>query len=81
MTAHGWLSWPPSPNPSLVPVSVAQALGVPEQDAANRITGVARAVADRELLVVLDNCEHVLGSASRVVVMLAGRLTGARWSR
>jgi predicted ATPase len=68
-------------NPSLVPVSVAQALGVPEQDAANRITGVARAVADRELLVVLDNCEHVLGSASRVVVMLAGRLTGARWSR
>jgi predicted ATPase/DNA-binding CsgD family transcriptional regulator len=58
-------------DPGLVPGSVAEALGVPEHDAANPMAGVARALADRELLVVLDNCEHVLGSASRVVVMLA----------
>ena len=58
-------------DPALVPASVAEALGVSERDAANPMTGVVRALADRELLIVLDNCEHVLGSTSRVVVMLA----------
>jgi predicted ATPase/DNA-binding CsgD family transcriptional regulator len=58
-------------DPALVPVSVAEALDVPEQDARNPMAGVVRALADRELLIVLDNCEHVLGSASPVVVMLA----------
>ena len=65
-------------DPALVPASVAEALGVPEHDAANPIAGVARALADRELLIVLDNCEHVLGSASRVVVMLAGQCPRVR---
>ena len=35
------------------------------------MAGVVRALADRELLIVIDNCEHVLGSAGRVAVMLA----------
>jgi predicted ATPase/DNA-binding NarL/FixJ family response regulator len=58
-------------DPALVPVSVAETLGVSGQDAENAMAGVVRALADRELLIVLDNCEHVLASASRVVVMLA----------
>jgi predicted ATPase/DNA-binding CsgD family transcriptional regulator len=58
-------------DPALVPAAVAEALGVPERDAANPMAGVVRALAGRELLIVLDNCEHVLGSAARVVVMLA----------
>ena len=49
---------------ALVPASVAEALGVPEQDAADPMAGVVRALAGRELLIVLDNCEHVLGSAA-----------------
>jgi len=56
---------------ALVPASVAEALGVSERDAANPMAGVVRALADRELLIVLDNCEHVLGSVGQVVVMLA----------
>jgi predicted ATPase/DNA-binding CsgD family transcriptional regulator len=60
-------------DPALVPASVAQALGVPERDAADPMAGVVRALAGRELLVVLDNCEHVLGPAAQVVVMLAGQ--------
>ena len=58
-------------DPALVPASVAEGLGVPERDATNPMAGVVRALADRELLIVLDNCEHVLGPAGRVVVMLA----------
>ena len=65
-------------DPALVPASVAEALGVPEQDAADPIAGVVRALADRELLIVLDNCEHVLASAARVAVMLAGHCPRVR---
>jgi predicted ATPase/DNA-binding CsgD family transcriptional regulator len=54
----------------LVPAFVAEALGVPERDATGPLAGVARALADRELLIVLDNCEHVLAAAVRVVVTL-----------
>ena len=58
-------------DPALVPALVAEALGVPERDTADPMAGVVRALAGRELLIVLDNCEHVLGSAGRAVVMLA----------
>ena len=58
-------------DPALVPASIAEALGVSERDAADPMAGVVRALADRELLIVLDNCEHVLESAARAVVMLA----------
>ena len=63
---------------ALVPAAVAEALGVPERDAADPMAGVARALAGRELLIVLDNCEHVLASAGRVVVMLAGQCPRVR---
>src|SRR5208282_2689994 len=65
-------------DPALVPASVAEALGVPEQDAANPMAGVVRALADRELLIVLDNCEHVLASTAGVAVMLAGQCPRVR---
>ena len=63
---------------ALVPAGVAEALGVPERDATNPMAGVVRALAGRELLIVLDNCEHVLGPAGRVVVMLAGQCRRVR---
>jgi predicted ATPase/DNA-binding CsgD family transcriptional regulator len=58
-------------DPVLVPVSVAGTMGVSEQDTENAMAGVVRALAGRELLIVLDNCEHVLAAAARAVVMLA----------
>ena len=62
----------PLTDPALVPASVAQALGVPERDVPTPAAGLARALADRELLVVLDNCEHVLeGAAGLVATLLA----------
>jgi len=65
-------------DPALVPVAVAGALGVPEQDAGDPMAGVVRALANRELLIVLDNCEHVLGAAGRAAVMLAGQCPRVR---
>ena len=65
-------------DPALVPASVAEALGVPERDAADPVAAIVRALAGRELLIVLDNCEHVLESAGRMVVMLAGQCPRVR---
>ena len=65
-------------DPALVPASVAEALGVSERDAADPMAGVVRALAGRELLIVLDNCEHVLGAAARVVVVMAGQCRRVR---
>jgi predicted ATPase/DNA-binding CsgD family transcriptional regulator len=65
-------------DPVLVPASVAEALGVPERDAANPVAGLVRALADREVLIVLDNCEHVLGSAGQVAVTLTGQCPRVR---
>jgi non-specific serine/threonine protein kinase len=65
-------------DPALVPASVAEALEVPERDATDPMAGIVRMLADRELLIVLDNCEHLLGSASRVVVVLTGQCRRVR---
>jgi predicted ATPase len=60
----------------LVPGAVAQALGVRE-GAADGAGPAARYLAARELLLVLDNCEHVLDAAPYVAALLAAapRLT------
>jgi non-specific serine/threonine protein kinase len=63
---------------ALVPAAIAEALGVPERDAANLMAGVVQALTDCELLIVLDNCEHVLGPAGQAVVMLAGQCPQVR---
>ena len=63
----------PLTDPALVPASVAQALDVSERDAPTPTAGLARALADRELLVVLDNCEHVLEGAAGLVATLVAQ--------
>jgi predicted ATPase/DNA-binding CsgD family transcriptional regulator len=65
-------------DPALVPASIAEALGVSERGTAGPMAGIVSALAGRELLIVLDNCEHVLPAASRVVIMLAGQCRQVR---
>jgi predicted ATPase/DNA-binding CsgD family transcriptional regulator len=47
-----------------VPGVVAAALGIPEQPGMAAGEVVARVLARQQLLLVLDNCEHVLGAAA-----------------
>ena len=53
-------------DPKLVPSAVASVLGL--QIAGNEISAerVARAIGDRKLLLLLDNCEHVIEMAAEV---------------
>jgi predicted ATPase/DNA-binding CsgD family transcriptional regulator/DNA-binding XRE family transcriptional regulator len=54
----------PVRDPALVPAVVAAALGVREQPGVPAAGVLARVLARRQLLLVLDNCEHVIGAAA-----------------
>ena len=69
----------PLTDPALVPASVAQALGVSERDAPTPAAGLVRELAGRELLVVLDNCEHVLEAAAGLVATLLAQCRRVRF--
>ncbi len=49
-----------------VPAVVAAALGVREQPGVPVAEAVARVLARQQLLLVLDNCEHVIGAAAEL---------------
>jgi predicted ATPase/DNA-binding CsgD family transcriptional regulator len=63
-------------DPALVPVSVAEVLQVPERDATSPTAGLLRLLGDRAMLVVLDNCEHVLQATASLVAALLERCRG-----
>ena len=50
----------PITHPDVVPVTVARALGLPDQPGRSTMDTLLRFVRDRHMLVVLDNCEHLL---------------------
>ena len=53
-------------DPALVPVAVAAALGVQQGRGGSPVAALGEVLARRQLLVVLDNCEHVLGAAAEL---------------
>ena len=56
----------PVRDPVLVPAVVAAALGVREQPGLSAAAALARVLARRQLLLVLDNCEHVADAAAEL---------------
>ena len=57
----------PITDPDVVPVAVARALGLPDQQGRSTMDTLTRFLGDRHMLVVLDNCEHLL-DASTVLI-------------
>ena len=56
----------PVRDPARVAPAVAVALGVREQPGVPAADAVMRVLARRQLLLVLDNCEHVIGAAAQL---------------
>ncbi|OBB99388.1 LuxR C-terminal-related transcriptional regulator [Mycobacterium sp. 852002-40037_SCH5390672] len=56
----------------VVPIAVARALGLPDQPSRSTMDTLTRFVADRHMLVVLDNCEHLLDASAALIVALLG---------
>jgi predicted ATPase/class 3 adenylate cyclase/DNA-binding CsgD family transcriptional regulator len=66
----------PITDPDLVPVTVARALGLPDQPGRSTMDTLTRFVADRQMLVVLDNCEHLLDASAALVNALLATAAG-----
>ncbi len=66
----------PITDPDLVPVAVARALGLPDQPGRSRMDTVVRFIGERQLLLVLDNCEHLLDASAELILALLGACPG-----
>jgi predicted ATPase/class 3 adenylate cyclase/DNA-binding CsgD family transcriptional regulator len=66
----------PITDPAVLPVTVARALGLPDQPGRSTMDTLLRFAHDRQLLVVLDNCEHLLDACAELVVSLLGGAPG-----
>ena len=68
----------PVTHPDVVPVAVARALGLPDQPGRSTVESAIRSIGDRRLLMVVDNCEHLLESAASVTNELLGACPALR---
>ncbi len=68
----------PIADPRLVPQAVATTLGVSEQPGRPVADALAEHMKSRSLLLVLDNCEHVLTGCADLAARLLQRATGLR---
>src|SRR6478735_11552109 len=63
-------------DPDIVPVAVARALGLPDQPGRSTMDTVTGFLGDDQMLVVLDNCEHLLDASAALIVALFGTCPG-----
>ena len=71
---HGvWLvDLAPLGDPAVVPSALAAALGL-EIHAEKPLPALVGALKDKRMLLVLDNCEHLVGAAAEVTVVQIAR--------
>ena len=62
----------PITHPGVVPLAVARALGLPDQPGSSIAETLLRFVRGRQMLFVLDNCEHVLEASAALVNDILG---------
>jgi predicted ATPase/class 3 adenylate cyclase/DNA-binding CsgD family transcriptional regulator len=60
----------PITDPALVPAAVLRAFGLRDGPGRSSLDTVTRFIGDRRILVVLDNCEHVLDAVADVTTTL-----------
>ncbi|OBH62903.1 LuxR C-terminal-related transcriptional regulator [Mycobacterium sp. E2479] len=66
----------PIADPDLVPVAMAGALGLQEQPGHSTTATLIRFIAGRRMLVVLDNCEHLLEGVAELTTALLSACPG-----
>jgi predicted ATPase/class 3 adenylate cyclase len=68
----------PTTYAEVVPVVVARALGLPDQPGTSTMDTLVRFVGERQMLIVLDNCEHLLDATASLVTELLGACPALR---
>jgi predicted ATPase/class 3 adenylate cyclase len=65
-------------EPALMTQAVSSALGIKEEAGASPIATLRKRVADRELLLILDNCEHLVASCAELAATLLSAAPAVR---
>ncbi|MFJ6390569.1 ATP-binding protein [Streptomyces sp. NPDC091972] len=65
-------------DPELVPLAVADAIGLLDHSAGPPTDALVAHVRDRRVLLVLDNCEHLLGACAHLAAALLRGTPGVR---
>jgi len=63
---------------ALVPQATATALGLKQRAGDSRVAALAEYLAGRQLLLVLDNCEHLVNAVAKLVDLLLRAAPGLR---
>ncbi len=66
-------TWRRITDPDVVPVTVARALGLPDQPGQPTMDVLLRFIRDRRMLILLDNCEHLLDASAELITALLAR--------
>lgn len=67
-----YVDFAPITDPDVVPVTAARALGLPDQPGQQTMDVLLRFIRDRRMLIVLDNCEHLLDASAELIIALLG---------
>ena len=73
-----YVDFSPIDDPALVAPTVAAAAGVTIAPGDDPVAAIAEALASREVLVVLDTCEHVVGAAAQLASAALRTAPGVR---
>ena len=65
-----WIDLAPVADPVVVPVTIARTLGLPDQPGRSPMETVLRFFSDGKLLLLLDNCEHLLDVCGETITTL-----------
>ncbi len=68
----------PVTDETAVPAAIAAALRIPAQPGREVLDTLADALAPQDILIVLDNCEHLIGGCARAVEAVLRRCPKAR---
>lgn len=60
----------PVTEPDLVPVAVTRTLGLPDQAGRSTMDTLTRVIAGKNMLIVLDNCEHLIDACASLAEAL-----------
>jgi predicted ATPase/DNA-binding SARP family transcriptional activator len=65
-----WVALAPLSDPALVARAITAVFGVQEQSDRPLIETLSNALGSRQMLLVLDNCEHLIGECARIAAHL-----------
>jgi predicted ATPase/DNA-binding SARP family transcriptional activator len=74
-----WVDLAPLADPSLLGQAVASAMGLREQSTRPIAQALADAVHSKEVLIVLDSCEHLVAEGARLVEDMLGEGAGLKF--